>query len=71
MTKDREALILGRDRAGTLDGVVVLQVRGTSARLRALVAKTRADMEKRGLTVAVSFADPHGTSETNVTPTLH
>lgn len=55
MNRNRQALILGRNRNGALDGVVVLQMSGTAARLQAAVTRTRADMERRGLRVAVQL----------------
>lgn len=55
MSRNRQALILGSGPTGNLEGVIILEMRGTAAGLRAAVARTRADMERRGLAVMVEF----------------
>ena len=53
MTRSHHALILGSDPAGELAGIVVMEIPGTAAQLQAAVARTRADMERRGLKVTI------------------
>ena len=61
MSHDRQALILGRDQDGALEGIVVLEMLGSAKRMRAAIARTCADLERRGLAVSVELdARRHG-----------